>query len=416
MRGWIVCVGVACAGVAVAGPRGDVRETYELAAQLDDDGEYEQALGLVEQGLAIAPKDLELLGLKGTVLLKLRDYTRALAAYRAYLDAGVTGANRREAQKIVNSLGAVQSTFLQITLANGPADVYLDSKTQGLFCRAEPSCSGAILPGEYKAIVERPGFERWSGPVDIEPGKSARLVITLVERPSRLIVRAEPSGARVTVDDVPYDASAEVAAGEHRIAVSLEGHVTEQREVNAHEGKPIELDIVLTPLVAAHVVPAGAALLLDGKPVAIEGDGIAIPRGPHVLVARAPGFQDRRIEIPARRGPDYRLAVELEEAQRAERGPAITQRRRLALALGGVALVAASTGVMLGLQSGRLEADLETRKAGERRGFGSAFSYGVALFATGFAIHFWIGDTGGSQVAAAPRVGRVSGVALAMRF
>src|SRR6185436_733399 len=117
MRGWIVCVGVACAGVAVAGPRGDVRETYELAAQLDDDGEYEQALGLVEQGLAIAPKDLELLGLKGTVLLKLRDYTRALAAYRAYLDAGVTGANRREAQKIVNSLGAVQSTFLQITLA-----------------------------------------------------------------------------------------------------------------------------------------------------------------------------------------------------------------------------------------------------------------------------------------------------------
>src|SRR6187401_1887051 len=100
LRTWIVCVGVAFTGIALAAPRVDVREQFKRAAQLEQDGEYEKALELIVQGLAAAPKDLKLLGLKGAVLIKLRDYAGALAAYRAYLDAGATGANRREAQKI----------------------------------------------------------------------------------------------------------------------------------------------------------------------------------------------------------------------------------------------------------------------------------------------------------------------------
>jgi hypothetical protein len=319
MRIWIVCVGVACTGIAQAAPSGvaqvapsvAARENYKRAAQLDDNGDAEKALVLIDKGLAIAPKDLALLGLKGSVLLKLHNYTAALAAYQAYLDAGATGANRREAQKIVNNLGAVQATFLEITLANGPAAIYLDSKTQGVFCTAAPSCNQAVLPGEYKVIAERSGFERWTGPVVIENGKTAKLAVTLVETPSLLIVHVAQPGARVTVDDTAYDAPTKVAAGEHRIVVTLAGHVDARLDAVAHEGKPVELDVVLTPRVAIHVEPPGAALVLDDKPVAIEDGGLAIPPGAHVLVVRAPGFQDRRIEIPAVRAPDDKLAVEL---------------------------------------------------------------------------------------------------------
>src|ERR1043165_4840569 len=97
IRGWIVCAGVAAAGVAWAEPRADVREQYKRAVQLEESGEDEQALALIERGLAIAPAELKLLQLKGALLINLRDYTGALAAYQAYLDAGAKGANRRGA-------------------------------------------------------------------------------------------------------------------------------------------------------------------------------------------------------------------------------------------------------------------------------------------------------------------------------
>src|SRR5215510_14382105 len=102
MRTWILCAVVASSGIAVAAPRSDASAQYKLAVQLHDSGDYDKALASIADGLAIAPRDLPLLGLKGTVLLELRDYAGALAAYQAYLDAGARGANRREAQKIVH--------------------------------------------------------------------------------------------------------------------------------------------------------------------------------------------------------------------------------------------------------------------------------------------------------------------------
>src|SRR5215468_7871087 len=94
-----ICAGVMCAVLAGtshvwAEPRVDVRAKYERASQLANSGAAEQALAVIDEGLADAPKDLPLLGLKGTVLLSLHDYVGALATYQAYLDAGARGANR----------------------------------------------------------------------------------------------------------------------------------------------------------------------------------------------------------------------------------------------------------------------------------------------------------------------------------
>jgi len=406
----VVCVGLACTGVAVAGPGPAARAKYENAAKLNDNGDFEKALELVEQGLALAPKDLDLLGLKGTVLIKLRDYTGALAVYQSYLEAGATGGNRRQAQKIVESLGAVKSTFLEVSLANGPADIYLDSKTQGLFCRAAPSCNKPLLPGEYRAIAERPGFERWIGRAIAENGKTTRLSITLVEQPSPLAVRVEPPGARIMVDGAAYDAQTRAAAGKHRVMVSLKGHATEWREVTAQQGKPIELAVVLAPLVPIRVEPPGAELLVDGKPAAIEDGGIAVSRGAHTLVARAGGFRDHQIEIPAERGSDYRLAVEL------ERLPVFTFQRKLALAVGDLGVVAAGAGVLLGIQAEKLKRDPSTADRGDRRSFESTLAYGFSLLAAGAAINLWIGGAPRSRVAITPRVGEISGIELAARF
>lgn len=311
IRTWIVCVGVVCTSAALAAPAGDARAKYRLATQLDNRGDAEQALVAIEQGLAIAPSDLPLLGLKGTILLKLHDYPKALAAYRAYLEAGAIGANRRQAEKIVKNLRAVESTFADITVANGAATIYLDSRTQGVFCAAAPSCHEPILPGQYRVIAEQSGFERWTGRLSVQADQTATLAITLIEKPSQLTVRVAPRGARVTVDGAVYDKPGKLAAGSHQVVASLAGYMTARQEVAAHEGKPVALEVALVPLVPVQLEPASATLLLDDKPAAVEGGAIAVPPGSHAIIARAPGFGETRIEIPAVRAAGYKLEVAL---------------------------------------------------------------------------------------------------------
>ncbi|HWO26064.1 MAG TPA: PEGA domain-containing protein [Kofleriaceae bacterium] len=399
MRTWLVCMGVACAGVAAAGPEAGLDQQYQQAARLDDSGEHEKALELVNQGLASAPNDLRLLGLKGAVLIKLRDYVGALAAHQAYLAAGATGANRREAQRIVDSLLAVKSTFLEITLANGPADVYLDSKTYGVLCRMERSCQKPVLPGEYKVIAERPGFERWSTRVTVDKDMTAKVAIKLIEQPSQLTVRTTPPGARVKVDGAPYTAPTSLPPGKHRVVVTLAGHAAVRREVTAREGKAIELDVTLMPRVSIQVEPPGAELLLDGNPIAIEDGLIEIPAGAHVLFVSAKGYRSDRIEVPAARGPDYQLAIELQPGR-------LTPQRKLALAVGGAALISVGAGVVFGLNGGQF------------RTFESQLGYDVGGFALAVAIGLWLGDVPRAQpaprVTVTPRVDSVTGLGLGL--
>jgi len=311
-------------------------------------------LTVIDEGLADAPKDLPLLGLKGTVLLSLHDYSGALATYRAYLDAGARGANRREAEKIVENLAAVKSTFLEVVVSNGPATVYLDSTTRRPVCAAAPPCHKVVLPGQYKVIVDRSGFERWTGQVTVVNDKTAKLAVTLVEKPSLLTVRTAQAGTRITVDDAAYDAPTTVPAGSHRVVVSLAGHMTSRLEATAHEGKPVELDVVLAPLVPVHLSPPSARLAIDGKALAIEDGGIAVPPGAHVLIASAHGFLDSRVELPAARGDDYQITVKL---TRDVHAGWLTTRRKIAIAAGSIGVGALAAGAVLGLQARRLDHD-----------------------------------------------------------
>jgi PEGA domain-containing protein len=304
----ITSVGVAClAAPAAATP--DARANYKQAVQLAGDDDNDKALALVEAALATAPKDLQLLELKGNLLLKTRDYPGALAAYQAYIDAGAAGANRRAAQKIVASLQDVRSSYLEIAVSNGPAFVYLDSRTQGTLCTASPSCKTNMLPGDYKVIVERPGFDRWTQHVTVTPKQTTRVDATLVEKPSRVTVRVADPGARITIDNAPL-ADAPIAAGDHEIVVTLAGHGTVKKRISLHEGKAVDLDIALAKLVKIDTARE-ATINIDGTRVAIEDGGVPIPPGAHAVVVHVDGFHDATIAVPADRAADYAIAPTL---------------------------------------------------------------------------------------------------------
>lgn len=305
------CVAVALlGGSAGAGPREVARDKHKAASKLAGSDENEAALALVDEGLALAPGDLPLLLLRGALLLKTRDYAGALVAYQAYLDGGAQGANKRAAQNILASLQPVRTTFVDIA-ASGPATVYLDTRSAGAFCTAP--CKKALLPGDYKLIAEREGFEKWSARVTVVAGQTAPVAVALVEKPSALTLRVTPPEARVTVDGAPLVAGAPVPAGAHQLVVALAGHATVTRTFDAHVGAPVDLGVDLIPLTPLVVTPADASLTLDAQPITPEAGGLAVPAGAHVLRVAAPRHRDLTVTIPAARPAGFTLEARLVE-------------------------------------------------------------------------------------------------------
>lgn len=434
---------VLCAGIATAAPKSGAAAAttaYQKAKKLQFD-DPDKALALVEEGLALDAKDLAWLDLKGAILLGQREHLPARAAYQAVIDAGATGKLLRKAQEIVANLAPLDTTFLDITLANGPANIYLTSRDR-VSCVASPTCHKPMLPGSYKVIAERSGFTPWTGRVTVAKDATAKLAITLVEKPSQLTVRVTPADASVAVDGSPYDPRATIAAGDHHVVITLSGHAAARHEVVAHEGKPVELDVALAPIVPIRVAPQDATLLLDDKPVAIEDGGIAVPAGAHRLVARAQGFKDSRIEIPAERVAGYELTVDLSREppalQPVEPLSPWTPRRKVALATAGLGVAGAAAGVVLGLQAKKLDRDAfascpspstpcsnadeanDLNKRGRSRALQANVAYGVAAGAAIATAVLWL--TGGPEArfAVTPQVatrsGGTTGLDIAVRF
>jgi hypothetical protein len=422
------------------------------AYQLDNASQYDQALVVIEQGLVILSTDtglLEpkgqapfkrvhtgLLELKGQVLVKQLDYLGALEAFEKDVEAGASGANLKNAQLNIKTLSPVRTTFLDITVSSGPAVIHLDSRTVRAFCTAEPSCHKGWLPGAYRVLADRPGYQPWSGPVTLVAGKATKLAITLVEKPSVLTVTVAPSDATITVDDTVYTAPITIPAGSHRVTGKLAGHVTSSTEVVAHEGKPVQLEVSLTRRIAISLKPATAVLRLDDRPIAVEDGGLDVPAGHHVLVASAPGLAERRIEIQAERAADYAIVVALSPPMVPP--PVFTPRRKIALVAGGVSLVALAGGAILGTQSKQRQDDAfklcpspttpcaaaaqatDLNKQGQSRALEANVAYGVAAGVAVTAAVLWF--TGGrvsapeSRVAVTPRLGAVAGLDLSLKF
>ncbi len=370
-----------------AGPLEKAGDKVKQAKKLNTDGSYDEALVVIEAGLGLSPKRQELhqlLDLKGDVLLKLREYAGAEAAYRALIEAGATGRLLAKAKEMVKKLVILQATKLEVAVAKGNASIYLKSKADGVFCTAAPLCNKALLPGGYAVIVEAPGFEPWTGRVTVAQGATAKLAVTLVEKPSRLTVRATPTDAVITVDGSPYAAEAELPPGAHEVAVTLGGYLTSTTEVTAREGLPVELDVALVAVAPPPPPPAEAA-----------------PR------AASSGF--------------------------------LTKRRTVALMVAGVGLISAGAGVGLGLSSQTLEDSSyevcpmpescrdvaraeDYHDRAETRALQANIAFGVAGAAAVTAVVLWI--TGKPeeqpQVSITPRFGAgaqaTTGLDLSLRF
>ena len=345
------------------------RQAYKEARSKVRNGEYDAAVAMIRQGLETSPKDRKLLQLLGSVLLEKHDYEGALEAYQAFLDANPRGANRRKARKIVADLQIVRTTFLRIEVPNGPAKVYLDYKSYGVICEADPECKIGIVPGRHRVYIEREGFEPVRERFTIEANRTHELRKALVEKPSQLTIEVSPSDAQVALDGNPLGTgrqSLEVAAGEHELVVSLAGFAAHEETLSAHEGKPVASSVSLIEVVGVTSNVPDAKLTLDSQPVALEAGAIPMPpsddagRRAHTLIATAEGYEDARVEIPADRPREFSVDVKLEKIPEPEAEPVVVEekppvwstRKKVALATtGGVAALSYGLAIGLGLHA-----------------------------------------------------------------
>jgi hypothetical protein len=337
---------------------------YAEASQLAGEGRYDQALEVIGKGLELDPDHIDLRRLRGEVMLQKRDFEGALAAYERFLEANPRGANRRKAAKIVRDLQAVKRTFVHLKVDEGPATVYIDSKTLGVFCVADPECKKGMLPGSYELIIERDGFVPERVDLQVELNKTARLEKALVAKPSILTVTTRPADAQVSVDGKPVapgQQEIEVAPGDHVVTVTAPGFAAAEKKVTAARGEPVALEMALPERIPVTITPEGAALTLDGEPIELEGGVLEIPAdgADHVLVARAEGYQDATHTIAASRAPGQGIALAL-TAEVAANPVAvadvrvvstISKRKMAAAYLVGAASVGVGMGAFYGLRA-----------------------------------------------------------------
>ncbi len=153
-----------------------------------------------------------------------------------------------------------------------------------------------LLAGTVEIVASRPGFAPLSQQVTIQPGVTNDVPVSLTRTSAVLWIRTRPVGVDVTIDGKPVGTTsagdepevsaplaAEVAVGTRSIEASLTDHRPQRMTVNVPSLGDYRLEPLILERAAAHVklvgLPAGARLLVDGRPAEPRGGTLSIAPG-----------------------------------------------------------------------------------------------------------------------------------------
>ncbi len=162
------------------------------------------------------------------------------------------------------------------------------------------------------------GHNPWRDQIEVVAGEAQTLApIALARANARLFIGSEPSGAQIVVDGAspgrtPLDLSlaSEVI---HEISLFKSGHDLASRTIELEPGEKRKLHIQLAPRIGVIELitrPAGATLVIDGKPSGEANQKLRLLSSPHALVIRKEGYQEKRFTVTPR--PDFPQRIEIE--------------------------------------------------------------------------------------------------------
>jgi formylglycine-generating enzyme required for sulfatase activity len=223
------------------------------------------------------------------------------------------------------------------------AEVALDGRTVG----ETPLAAFEAEAGEREVRVRADGYEELRARVAIEGrGKEQRLAVALVALPTPppakapppapgvLVVRSDPSGARVEVDGVdrgetPLELAVEPDR-EHAIRLTKEGHDEASVSARLRAGVRHEQVVRLAPRLGEVKVaarPPDAELFVDGRPAGRADQTLQLLAVPHEIEIRREGYESVKQAVTPRPGFPQTVSVALKsrEEVREEKTPRVAR-------------------------------------------------------------------------------------------
>ncbi len=187
----------------------------------------------------------------------------------------------------------VGSIFVTADVAN--AEVFIDGTSRG----RTPAIVEGLTPGQHHVEVVAADGARVERMVDVRADARENLAVELASRPEptgSAQIRTEPPGADVLIDGQPRGRTplsvADLTVGAHRIEISLDGFVQEQRVITIAAGAPSEIDVTLS---RGEPRPGRIVVRVAREDVFVVVDGLSRGRAPLTLEHVRPGTHEVRI-------------------------------------------------------------------------------------------------------------------------
>jgi serine/threonine protein kinase len=192
-----------------------------------------------------------------------------------------------------------------------------------------PAATPAPAPAPQAAPVQAP-----PPPIDSQPELTVRQVAKRAAKnrahapapvpvvvPGEAMVDSTPQGVQFEVDGksesswvTPFNVTG-LAPGKHLISAIKAGYNSEVRSVDIVSGAKTPVVFHLSPvnaLVVVNSTPAGADILLDGKPThKVTPSQFAVEKGTHTILIRKQGFLDETTTADLGPGQNFQFAPSL---------------------------------------------------------------------------------------------------------
>jgi sulfur carrier protein ThiS len=204
----------------------------------------------------------------------------------------------------------------QLDIRTSPpgAAISIDGKPIGKSPAAQP-----IAQGPHVIVAALAGYRSESASVELRPGQSLPVDLTLEALLAGLDIRSTPPGAALSIDGKPIGkapATQQITPGKHLVEAALGGFKAASLPIDAKPGETMPVNIELAalppPTLGIATVPAGAALFLDGKAIGKAPKTIEQARpGKHLIAARLDNYEPQSTSVDLQPGETSRVDLQL---------------------------------------------------------------------------------------------------------
>lgn len=172
-----------------------------------------------------------------------------------------------------------------------------------------------VRSGDYDLRIRAEGYHPYQQTITVTNASTQQLDVRLAPLPGSVEITTVPSGAALTLDDLPLgttpSAPLKLEAGIYALGATLSRYQPWQGRVEVvGRNQSQRIDIALVPdwaQIQFATSPASAVASVDGQPVDMTSDGISVLSGEHELTLSAPGFVPASVPLTVVAGVDQNL-------------------------------------------------------------------------------------------------------------